>query len=59
MLIKVNYETRNLKHLKQSAKKEIVVEPAEFDVNDNEHLVFNEDSNKLIKHIEGDILSAC
>ncbi len=45
-----------LKHLKQSAKKEIVVEPAEFDVNDNEHLVFNEDSNKLIKHIEGDIL---
>ena len=45
-----------LKHLKQSAKKEIIIESAEFDVNDNEHLVFNEDSNKLIKHIEGDIL---
>jgi len=45
-----------LKHLKKSAQKELFVEPAEFFINDNEHQVFNEDSNQLIKKIEGDIL---
>jgi len=45
-----------LKHLKKSAQKEISVEPAEFFINENEHQVFNEDSNQLIKKIEGDIL---
>ena len=45
-----------LKHLKQSAQKKMVLESAEFIVNDNEHEVFNEDSNILIKQIEGDIL---
>jgi adenine-specific DNA-methyltransferase len=45
-----------LKHLKKSAQKELVLEPAEFEVNDNVHQVFNEDSNVLIKKIAGDIL---
>ena len=45
-----------LKHLKKSAQKELVLEPADFDTNENEHQVFNEDSNALIKKIEGDIL---
>ena len=45
-----------LKHLKRTAQKELWLEPAEFDVNDNTHDVFNEESNVLIKRIEGDIL---
>ncbi len=45
-----------LKHLKKSAQKELYIEPADFFINDNEHQVFNEDSNQLIKKIEGDIL---
>ncbi len=45
-----------LKHLKKSAQKKLILEPAEFIINDNEHLVFNQDSNKLIKKLEGDIL---
>jgi len=45
-----------LKHLKKTAQKELFLEPAEFEVNDNTHEVFNEDSSTLIKRIEGDIL---
>jgi adenine-specific DNA-methyltransferase len=45
-----------LKHLKRSAQKELLLEPAEFEINDNTHEVFNEDSNALIKRIKGDIL---
>ena len=45
-----------LKNLKKSAQKELVLEPAEYELNDNEHQVFNKDANKLIKEIEGDIL---
>ena len=45
-----------LKHLKKSAQKEMVIEPAVFPVNGNEHVVYLEDSNLLIKKIEGDIL---
>ncbi len=45
-----------LKNIKKSAQKELVLEPAIFSLNDNEHEVFNEDSNLLIKKIEGDIL---
>ena len=45
-----------LKHLKKSAQKELVLESADFIQNDSFHQVFNEDSNKLIKHISGDIL---
>lgn len=45
-----------LKHIKKSAQKQLILEPALFQINDNEHQVFNEDSNILIKKIEGDIL---
>ena len=45
-----------LKNLKKSAQKELALQPAIFGINDNEHLVFNKDSNELIKEINGDIL---
>ncbi|SMN12570.1 Modification methylase NlaIII [uncultured Candidatus Thioglobus sp.] len=45
-----------LKHLKKSAQKSLILKPAIFELNDNDHQVFNEDSNELIKKIEGDIL---
>jgi adenine-specific DNA-methyltransferase len=45
-----------LKHLKKSAQKKLVLEPALFDINDNTHQVYNQDSNELIKEISGDIL---
>jgi len=45
-----------LKNIKKSAQKELILEPALFQINDNEHEVFNEDSNELIKKIAGDIL---
>ncbi len=45
-----------LKRIKRSAQKELILKSAEYIINDNEHLVFNEDSNELIKKIEGDIL---
>jgi adenine-specific DNA-methyltransferase len=45
-----------LKHIKKSASKELVLEPALFEENENEHKVYNEDANELIKKIEGDIL---
>lgn len=45
-----------LKHLKKTAQKTLFLKPATFDVNDAEHEVYNEDANKLIRKIEGDIL---
>ncbi|MCL2073300.1 MAG: DNA adenine methylase [Marinilabiliaceae bacterium] len=45
-----------LKHLKKSAQKELVLVPANFELNENKHEVFNTDSNMLISQIEGDIL---
>jgi adenine-specific DNA-methyltransferase len=45
-----------LKQLKKSALKPLRIEPAEFTLNDNEHIAYNEDSNQLIKNIQGDIL---
>ncbi len=45
-----------LKQLKKSASAELVLQPAMYDTNSNEHIVYNEDANSLIKHIEGDIL---
>lgn len=45
-----------LKHLKRTALKDMVLEPAIFEINNNEHKVYNEDSNVLIKKISGDIL---
>ncbi len=45
-----------LKHIKKSASKDLILEPANFIENDNIHQVFNKDSNELIKEISGDIL---
>ena len=45
-----------LKHLKASAKKELVLVGADYQLNENDHVVYNEDANKLINEIEGDIL---
>lgn len=45
-----------LKHLKKSATKPLELKPAAYEINDNNHDVYNEDANALIKKIEGDIL---
>jgi adenine-specific DNA-methyltransferase len=45
-----------LKKLKKSAQKELILEAAIYEENENEHLVFNDDANNLIKTIKGDIL---
>lgn len=45
-----------LKHLKKSAQKPLLITPADFQLNSNNHEVYNEDANELIKKIEGDIL---
>ena len=45
-----------LKNLKKSAQKKLVLVPADYELNENEHQVFNKDANELIKEIEGDIL---
>lgn len=45
-----------LKHIKASANKPMLIKPANFSVNNNEHLVYRDDANKLINRICGDIL---
>lgn len=45
-----------LKHIKASAAKKLVIKPAIFQQTENSHKVFQQDSNELIKKIEGDIL---
>ena len=45
-----------LKQLKKSAQKILVLKQAEFKNTENAHQVYNEDSNELIKKIQGDIL---
>lgn len=45
-----------LKHLKKSATQNLVLKSAEFECNDNNHLVFNQNANALIHDISGDIL---
>jgi len=45
-----------LKQLKKSAHKTLYIVPAEFINTESSHQVYNEDSNKLIKKIKGDIL---
>jgi len=45
-----------LKKLKKSAQKELILQAANYDFSNNEHEIFNADSNDLIKQIEGDIL---
>ncbi len=45
-----------LKKLKPTAQKELIMKSAEYNLNDNEHQVYNKDANDIIKEIEGDIL---
>ncbi len=45
-----------LKKIKKTAQKPLFIEPALFPLNLNEHKVYNEDANALIKRISGDIL---
>jgi adenine-specific DNA-methyltransferase len=45
-----------LKHLKKTAQKPFVLEPAIFEINGAIHEVYQTDANELIQQIEGDIL---
>jgi len=45
-----------LKNVKRTAQNELILQSAEYSINDKEHQVFNTESNTLIKSIEGDIL---
>lgn len=45
-----------LKKLKKSAQKKMILEPANYELNENVHEVYNCDANELIKKIFGDIL---
>jgi len=45
-----------LKKLKKSAQKLMLLKPAEFYLNDNEHAVYNSDVNTLIKHTAHDVV---
>jgi len=45
-----------LKKFKKSALQKMILEPAIFDDTDKNHIVYNMDSNELIKKISGDIL---
>jgi len=45
-----------LKKFKKSALTKMIVAPAEFQITDTKHQVFNMDSNDLIKQISGDVL---
>ncbi|PNV83142.1 MAG: modification methylase [Sulfurimonas sp.] len=45
-----------LKTLKKPAQRKLILEPAYFEQSHNGHVVYQEDSNSLIKKIKGDIL---
>lgn len=45
-----------LKQLKKTAQKELNLKPAELILNDNEHDIFNEDINSLIKNTNHDVV---
>lgn len=45
-----------LKTLKKSAEKEMILKSSDFELSQNKNEVYNEDANKLINNIEGDIL---
>jgi len=45
-----------LKHIKKSASKKLILKAADFTIHKNKSIVFNQDSNQLIKEIKGDIL---
>jgi len=45
-----------LKKLKKSAQNIMLLKPAEFNLNDNEHEFYNSDINSLIKHTTDDVV---
>jgi len=45
-----------LKQLKKTAQKSFVLKPAELIINNQVHQVFNEDINKIVSKVKGDIL---
>lgn len=45
-----------LKHMKKTAQRQLLVQPALFEPSPNSHLVYNQDANTLISKIQGDIL---
>ena len=45
-----------LKQLKKTAQIPFILKPAELIINDQNHEVFNEDINKIVEKVEGDIL---
>lgn len=45
-----------LKKLKKTALNSFVLKPAELIINDQKHEVFNEDINKIVRKVKGDIL---
>jgi adenine-specific DNA-methyltransferase len=45
-----------LKKFKKSALNPLILQPADFYLNDNEHKVFNEDINKLIVESSHDVV---
>lgn len=45
-----------LKQLKKSAQNNLILKPAELIINDQDHAVFNDDINKVINEVKGDIL---
>jgi len=45
-----------LKNLKKTAEKPLTLLPAEYEIANSSHQVYNKNSNVLIKEIEGDIL---
>lgn len=45
-----------LKHIKKAASKPLVLQPALFEATTTRHQVHQQDSNHLIKHLEGDVL---
>jgi len=45
-----------LKTLKKTAQKKLILTPAKFELSPNTHIVYNQNSDTLIKQIQGDIL---
>ncbi|MDX1948998.1 MAG: DNA adenine methylase [Rickettsiales bacterium] len=44
-----------LKNLKKSAQKDFILKPAEIIINDKQHNVFNDDINRILERVSGDI----
>ena len=45
-----------LKHIKKTADKDLKILPAEYDITQESHTVYQGDANELVKTIKGDIL---